>query len=236
MSMEPGQNETYAERTLTFLVHDPDKVWLVQSGNVDLFLVEAENGQPIGPRHHVLRVRQGSAVFGFEMPSSSAVQLLAAVTPQSQVLEISREGLRQLLLSPAETKNTAQLVEDWITSLSRVSAGYAVPKVFELLEPGKIFVFNEAKAVLSREALVWVHLLEGSAHFLGDRNFPLQTPSPFPVAASAWLDAESGCRLSVTDTIDCLKLDLLWTGLDAFHSAMLGVLIQGRTARVREKL
>jgi len=54
-----------------FSLHDPDKIWLVLGGELDLFLVEMSNGEPTGARHHFLRAEVGDPVIGFDNPSNA---------------------------------------------------------------------------------------------------------------------------------------------------------------------
>lgn len=210
-----------------FLIHDPEKLWLVESGSVDLFLVQTEGEVPMGARHHVLRVKQGKAIFGTTTPSSTSMRLLAAPTPDSCVLEFSRARLQDLSTSPAGKKHATQLLEDWITNFSRAATGDVLPKLFEFLEPGRPPVLKEAKAVLPREGVVWVQLLEGGVRFLGDYELsPVEEHALFPVSASAWLEADKNTKLSAATTADCFERDTLWSGLQDFQAMVMDRLMR----------
>ena len=170
------------------------------------------------------RVRPSLA---FETPSPSSMRLLAAATPDSRVLELSQTRMRELPSSPAEIGPAAHLLDEWITGLSRAAAEDALPKVFEFLDPGQVMSLKEAKAVLPREGVAWIHLLEGNARFLGDRRLPLLgSQALFPVSAAAWLAAEKNCRFTAAKTAEFFKEDALWTGLREFHTVVLDCLVQ----------
>lgn len=50
--------------TTQFLLHGEDRVWLVETGPVDLFLVDLEDGRPSGPLHPLWSVSSGEAMSG----------------------------------------------------------------------------------------------------------------------------------------------------------------------------
>ena len=45
--LEPSPNQPFS-------IQEPDSVWIVQSGKLDLFLLRENDGQPAGARHHFL--------------------------------------------------------------------------------------------------------------------------------------------------------------------------------------
>ena len=215
-NLEQNDSKSAVESKPLFLIHDPAKLWLVESGNVDLFLVEVKDGALVGARHHIMRVGKGRAVFGFGTPSTS-MRLVAATTTDSEVLEITHDRISDL-----SEERITRFVENWITDLSRVAAGDALPKNFDFLEPGKVLTVKESKAMVPREGVVWVRTVEGNATFLGNSDFPMTNGrSLLPIPASAWLQAGKNCRLSILNTADYFKLDPLWTGLHGFQSRIL---------------
>jgi len=220
----------------SFLVHDLEKMWLVESGSVDLFLVQIQNGEPTGARHHVLRVKQGGAIFGAGTTFSSAMRLLAAATPGSCILEPPLARLQDVASSPSERKHSARLLESWIVGLCRAATGDVLPKVFEFLEPGSALALKEAKVVLPRKGVVWVRLLEGNVRFLGEYKLsPLEGHALFPVPSSAWLEADKNSRLSLAETTEIIERDLLWNGLQLFHDMVLDRVVRNlQLAREKE--
>ncbi len=223
---EPGTERPITATTGLFPIHDPDKVWLVEEGKVDLFLIESRDGQAAGARHHLLRVEQGEAIFGIVLPAAQSLRILAAPTPESRVTEMPLSGLKELLISPKDGDQAAKLLEDWISALSGVAAGRAFPKTYELLEPGRTLAIKETRTVLPREGVVWVEILEGRARFLGKNEVTSRPGTPrFPVSASAWLEAEDRSSISAVKTATLLETDSLWEGLQAFHAVALELVI-----------
>jgi NHLM bacteriocin system ABC transporter ATP-binding protein len=208
--------------TALFPIHDPQKVWLVESGDVDLFLIQIRDGEAAGARHHLLRIGQGKAIFGAGLPPASSLQLLAAPTPDSRITVMPLSRLKERLASQKEGDHGAALLEDWIFALSRVAAGKAWPKTYEFLEPGRTRTVKEARSVLPREGVVWVEILEGSARFLGKKEVSSGAGRAlFPISASAWLEAGDRSTISAIGTAALLERDSLWEGLQAFHAVAL---------------
>ncbi len=209
-----------------FQIHDPQKVWLVESGKVDLFLIQTRDGEATGARHHVLRVEKGEAIFGAEFPPSSPLRILAAATPESRVVEIPLSRVKELLTSPGEKDHAVRLLENWISALSRVAAGNALPKAYEFLEPDRTLALKESRTVLPREGVVWVEILQGNARFLGKSEVSSRAGGAlFPVSACAWLEADDRSTISAIGTAKLVERDSIWEGLQAFHAAALERLI-----------
>jgi NHLM bacteriocin system ABC transporter ATP-binding protein len=220
--------------TTPFLIHDPEKMWLVESGGMDLFLVSIEDGHAVGARQHVLRANSGTAVFGIDAPASFPMRLLAVPTPDSSIQEISSAGLQGAL----GKEKSAQLLEGWISCLSRAAVGDLLPKIFDYVQPGEVTVVNETKAVLSRNGVVWVQLLEGTARFLGEYDLS-SDGGLFPLSEHAWLHAEKNCRITAVKTVAIFETNSHRAGLRVFHEMMTDRLfrnLQKNEERERDRL
>src|ERR1700690_3600183 len=74
------------------LLTDPETVWLVYNGQVDVFAAPFQEGQPVGARHHLFRRDYGKALFGMEL-SKRPVGLLVSTAPETELLKVSRATL-----------------------------------------------------------------------------------------------------------------------------------------------
>src|SRR5689334_10512282 len=50
-----------------FLLSDPDAVWLVESGSVNVFAVSAENNEAVGSRHYLFRTDANQMLLGMAL-------------------------------------------------------------------------------------------------------------------------------------------------------------------------
>src|ERR1700691_1653692 len=78
-----------------FSIEAADSVWIVQSGKLDLFLLNKDYGGPAGSRHHSLRVEHGRAVFEIDSTRRPNTSVIATATPGTQLLCLSVSALRR---------------------------------------------------------------------------------------------------------------------------------------------
>ncbi len=208
------------------LMDDPDSAWLVETGTVDVFFVQEQDGVLIGPRRHVMRAASGNAVFGFEADENGAgLKLLAVGSPRSQLLRVSLKYLTDLDPNGEPNLTGTALLEDWIISLSRPVAPDKLPKTYNLAEPGKEIRVASGMGAVCGRGLVWVRHRAGSSQFLGNAQVtPIVQDAFFPLAPETWLEASEGSVLECLDTRDLQKLDEPWLALRFFHRVMLSAL------------
>jgi ATP-binding cassette subfamily C protein len=197
--------------------------WLVQSGHVDLFLVELRNGEPAGCRSHVLRAVQGEVVCGMG-GRADGMAVLARPAPETSLKEVTQESL---LAAPEGVRK----LEVWLGRLGEAFSGTLPPKQQERLEPWRqIRVEEEEKSAVPVADVAWVRVLKGRTRLMGDPSLPvLRNASDrgacFPVPRKAWLLAEPGTVLDVVDSIAARETDPSGEGLAEFHEHAICALV-----------
>src|SRR5690349_17224601 len=83
-----------AQANRPVVLDDPESAWVVETGTVDLFLVTQQDGEPTGPRRHILRVGAGQAIFEFDTRQSGVV-VLAIGSPGTVLRRATIEYLRR---------------------------------------------------------------------------------------------------------------------------------------------
>jgi NHLM bacteriocin system ABC transporter ATP-binding protein len=209
-----------------FSIHAADSVWIVQSGKLDLFLVETAHGESWGARHHFLRVEQGQAVFGFDFTGRKNPSIVATATPGTQLLCTSQEALRKRTdpLSSEQTFDSLSLLEDWILNLSAAAAvGGATPKYFANLESGAILeVTEEPKPISPVRGVLWVEHLRGASRFLDSSTIDLITGrNYFPISRPGWLQPNTGSQILAVDSQEWQRADPEWRSLHRFYQVAL---------------
>ena len=210
-----------------FPVHDPNRIWVVLAGTLDLFLVKIREDESTSSRHHVLRIQEGGAVFGFEGAARTDIQLLANPGPESKVLCVEKSHIQEML-GASESNRLLPLMEQWLADLSVAAMGKVAPKSFVRLQPNQRFTFNdEPGAALSLEELLWVRPLEGTARFFGAEEIPaLDSHYFFPMARGVWLECSAHTKLECIDSQALLETDPAWLGLRAFSGLVLDFLFR----------
>lgn len=221
--LEPGSNQV-------FPIHDPRRVWVVLAGRLDLFLVDMSEGQPVGARHHVLRVEEGQGVFGMSADEHPGLGIVASPAPGTRLVRLAQEKMRALATTPEEKDELAAFVERWIGGLTAAAADKAPPKVFMALEPGPpVEIEDEDKPILPLSGVIWVKHLAGASRFVArDEIGPVDGAHYFPVTRQGWLMSPEGAR------IECVSFRMLdakdpeWAGLQQFHKVIFRSLVLNR--------
>ncbi len=206
---------------------DPDLVFVVGSGKVDVFSTQADAGQTMGPRRHLCRVEAGQAMFGMDLGhATEGFRMLAVGVAETVLLELRRPKLLELAKDPAYADRVSALLEGWVTNMSVAAVGHHLPpKKFETLAPGQEIGLQADNPVHAHMGAVWVRHLEGSSRFLGDPSLPpVAGEGFFPLSDPAWLVPSGEITLIGSDTQSCVAQDEAWNGLDAFHAMFLAAI------------
>jgi NHLM bacteriocin system ABC transporter ATP-binding protein len=227
-----------------FSLEDPESVWCVQSGSLELFLVSTKDGVPAGARHHVMQVGEGQAVFGIGEPLCE-VTLLAVSAPGTVLRRVSLDSLRR---RAADAEPAAlQMLAEWVTSLSRIlSDDYAKGQTM-LLDPGHpISIPPPTRAVFPAQGLLWAAHTKGKSIFRNAmyiasdpgllKKFVVDGSTVFPVTRYAWLQSTPGSEINGIETSEVWRSDPEWRGLRKFHAMVMELLaINRRTKEEKEQ-
>ena len=206
---------------------DPDSVFVVSSGRVDVFSTQADVGQTMGPRRHLCRVETGQALFGIDLGHApEGFGILAVGVADTVLLELRRPELVGLTKDPSSADRVGALLEGWVANLSAAAAAqHQPPKESKTLAAGQEISVDADETVRARQGTVWVRHLEGSSRFLGDPDLPpLGGDGFFPLSDPAWLGSSGGTTLAGMGTGDYLAQDEPWFGLDGFHAMVVSAL------------
>ncbi|MDQ4126628.1 MAG: hypothetical protein M3151_01500, partial [Actinomycetota bacterium] len=209
------------------MLDDPEKVWVVYSGKIDVFSARVSEGEISGPRRHLCRVGSGRALFGMDLSRApEEMQVLAVGVADTTLLELRRERLVELANDPAHAEQVVALLDGWVADLSSAFLGEDLqPKGSETLASGQELGLDDRDAVRAEEGVVWVRHREGSSRPLGNPELPAITQDEFfPVADPAWLEASGRTTLLGLDTKGYLARDGSLSGLDVLHTVVLSAI------------
>ena len=219
-----------------FSLQDPEKIWVVLEGKLDLFLVEMRNGEPAGARHHIMRVEGGNPVMGFSKQTDAAFGVIANPAMGSKVFCLQLKQLQQAAAGSPES--ALALIDKWVENLGSAVADKPAPKEFHQVSPGaEILVEGKPTAILPLMGVVWVRQVGGSSHLWGDdQAAPIEPGSLFPVSRGVWLDCSPSALVGCLDTRAWLEADPQWGGLRHFQEQIFAYLVlQWRRNEQKEK-
>lgn len=215
--------ETGANRS--FAMDDPDRVWFVERGYLDVFAVESSGGRVTGRRRFVARVRTGEMAFGarpVEAPDGPerTFGLLAVPSRDAVLVEGDRDGIAA---ERFDLKST-NWIDQWVTRLSDFLVRHLAPARSVLLleaDPDVAYAGGSVLAAQHRD-LVWVSA-DAPVRFLGREDLTVDAGAPpLPVTERTWLTLEADTRVSAVHTPTAHARDLLWAGFDRFGVRVLG--------------
>ena len=232
---------------------EPGKIWFVETGAVDIFLVERKNGVEQSAQQNLMRAEAGRLLPSIEPQSefNATLSLIAKGLPGTVLREVSIDKLTTF-----DPKLLAAMVDTWIKGLSCVLS-YAVPYP----EPSDVLVeveqtsTAEGRTFSARSEVVWVQVptvSSGENLFMGLVEISTEDTTEnasanlLPLTSETWLKLPQSQQLSsVLSSHTLAEQGRLISALVLFHelvlateriNRMLAVLDQVNLEKARAKV
>jgi ATP-binding cassette subfamily C protein len=206
-------------------LHGSNVAWLVNVGKIDVFLTKSHNNQPNSALHPLFRVEAGQLLFGLgDRMTDEGWGMVAIGGPDTRLLQLDRSQLQTLTSQKPETSSQlAELLDTWVELLAS-PLSEASPENLRLLEDNVEYPVKLGDVFITRQHTLWL------APAVGEFSFRARTPIHpdagfFPLPRLSWLNAGCDGSLQAVSCEEFLRLDENWSGLDAFHDALLNDLI-----------
>ena len=202
-----------------FWVDDPDCVWLVETGSVDLFVVPILNDQ-FGSRTHLLRAGPGQIIFGLAQGDADPKLRFQAVgTIGAAVHQLARTRLQELCAEDACLNDISQALDGWIQTVYAHLRGSALPRESVPIALGRPVELPPGKSVQPSEGVIWVKHLQGESQLAGVAELMIDTETGLvPLTPEVWLETVKSATLASTDTASGLREGVIWLGLSRFDA------------------
>lgn len=194
-----------------FSIEEPDKVWVVVEGNLELFLVTLKDGKPSGMGFHLLKVESGGALFG--MAATSGYRLMARGGVSTAIVELSQAQLNSF--GSRYPEPFALMVESWVMAVQSISATSAAPTSCILLSAGAVRDLIENEKIAASARCLWLSSDGVGLNLFDHQGLPPVVP--FPLGRPAWVTATRPLQVKANSTEEIFRAGKLWDGLDAFH-------------------
>ena len=204
---------------------DPECAWFVESGAVDVFLVERHDGIEQSAPQHVLRAGTGRLLPGVAPQiDETSLGLIAKGLPGTVLRCLPFSGL-----GTVRGADLAMQVDAWIsdisTMLARDIAHY--PRMDALLKSGEETMTGR---VAARHGTVWVTGLTVGAGLFMDLVDPVESgigaddsADALPLTAATWLTVTQGMQLATASSSELAEQGLLLSAVGAFNRIALGL-------------
>ncbi|WP_420433331.1 ATP-binding cassette domain-containing protein [Candidatus Poriferisocius sp.] len=200
---------------------DPEYAWFIESGAVDLFLVETQDGVECSTPQHMLRASAGQLLPGVApLVDGTSLGLMAKGVPGTVLRRISRSQL-----GTVDSVELAKQIDAWIADISAmlVRDFRQRPRIDALLESGEASAMRSG-TIAARRGVVWATgLLSGEGLFVGlidlaaSRAAPDGAEGALPLTSATWLTVTQEARVTPVSSSELAERGRLLSGLDAFH-------------------
>jgi NHLM bacteriocin system ABC transporter ATP-binding protein len=205
-----------------FALTGSNSVWYIAQGYIDVFTSQLENNQPQGKRNYFFTAGKGELLFGIEHGQQGNDRgLLAIPSPNTGIISIEVEQLKEVMMRPEFTDSLATLLDIWIGHLSQSISRDINPPTHQLIEiSGETKVEANLK-IRSRKGIVWAEFLTGNALFLGMKEvMEPEKIQKFPVSQDSWLYSLEASTVRTFKTSDiCLEEDF-FESLENFYGVI----------------
>ena len=209
---------------LPLQLDDPESVWFIDQGAVDLFLIEIKDGTEQAAPQHLLRCESGSVLPG----------VAPDVQDQGTTLSLIAKGLPGTLLkrlpasklSEAHPDQLAEQIDGWLTAMTETLARFAdpIPRPTALAEPNVGQALDPCTLSV-RRGVVWVSgPLSGASVFMDivDQAELAEASGAqealVPLTRTSWLTLFDQATVSSKSTESLAREGLLLPVLAFFHS------------------
>ena len=208
---------------LPIRLDDPEVAFYVESGAVDVFLVERVDGEAVSSSKHLLRAGEGRLVFGVgeKCPPLSTV---AKGLPDTSLRRVAVSAL----IEHADGDELAARVDEWIGAFASTVAAQIKPRpqpdvLFSTADADEALEVETADVLSARGAgVVWVADAGGSPAFLGTEAPVEGGAGLMPLTSDIWLTSGSSGRVERLSSTDLLERGDLFDAFDDFHALALG--------------
>jgi len=206
---------------------DPDTVWFIDQGAVNLFLVEFRDGVEQAAPQHLLRRESGSLVPGVapDGPRDEDDTTLSLIAKGSPGTVLKR--LPASVLSDADPAELAEQTDTWLTAITDTLSRFAsrLPRPTALARPG--LTRTPAPCTLSvQRGVVWVSEPPPGTGLFMDLVDPADIAeaggpqeAAIPLTRTSWLILSDEATLSGSSTETLAKQGILLAALAWFHAA-----------------
>ena len=200
---------------------DPDCVWFIEQGAVDLFLVEYLDGVEQAAAQHLLRAKPGRILPGVARDEDgTTLSLLAKGIPGTVLRRLPLDAFTQ-----AEPEELAGQADIWLTELAETLSRYAndrprpdslaVPETIRTLRAGSLSVRRGVAwlAEAPPDSSLYMDLLD-LAEFAGTEKSP---GGPVPLTPATWLRLFDTAELEFKSSAALAREGALLPALASFH-------------------
>ncbi|MXY57046.1 MAG: ATP-binding cassette domain-containing protein [Gammaproteobacteria bacterium] len=205
---------------------DPDSVWFIEQGTVNLFLVEFKDGVEQAAPQHMMRRETGGLLLGVapdeqDGDEGTTLSLVAKGLPGTVLRRLPASKLSEV--DPAEL---AEQVDTWLTEITDALSRFVgrIPRPTALAESGLTLDLAPPCTLSVRRDVVWVpQPPRGTSAFMdivdsADLAGSGSADAPIPLTRTSWLTLFEEATLEGKSTETLAAEGVLLPALAAFRA------------------
>lgn len=199
-----------------------DTVWLIGSGDIDVFYVgasdvESPSGSDPERRQHIMHLSAGDALFGFR----DEAPVIAVPTRSCELLPVDRRSLLASASEGAAKQMLAACVDRWFEAFAQACQSAVIPRSHLAMIADRHQVeVDPSMLIQAYEQPVWIRS-DGELRLDGAQALDVRD-IPFPLAWPAWVEATQQGTVEGLSTADILGDGHAAVWLDAAQQTYLG--------------
>ena len=211
---------------LPVVLDDPDSVWFIDQGAVNLFLVEFKDGVEQAAPQHLMRRESGGLLPGVapdeqDGDEGTTLSLVAKGLPGTLLRRLPAAKLSEV--DPAEL---AEQTDTWLTAITHTLSRFVgrIPRPTALAESGVTLDLAPPCTLSVHRDVVWVSLPPGASAFMDivDQAELAETSGSgdavIPLTRTSWLSVFDEATLAGKSTETLAEEGMLLPALASFHA------------------
>lgn len=233
-----------------FLMDDPEKIWFVESGHLNIYTVKLNGHQSAGKRYFFSAVEANQVLMGVNSKNSPhGIGFSADATEDSLLYACSIEDFRALWLDKHLRSQATALLTQWIENIFYgISENANHPNIQAelMVKADERVILRKGESISSQRKVVWAKissskldsvLINGSGHI-----YPKDTDVLLPVTRRSFLQSDRNVGMKFLHSEEALMQDASWEGLKlldetilALEKAEIDLLQRQEEERLRDK-
>lgn len=203
----------------------PDRrLWLVESGAIDVFAVEKDGEGRLGRRHHLHSVVGPGLMAGMAQGESAPADVeMVAVSRGANLVTIDPAILGASPVSATVQMPLAWLLDRWIEGIGAGLSRNFAPRSTQTapLAPGGKAAPAEGTVVSGHKGVVWAYVTHGSGRYMGIDDMAAGGRAMIALSPDTWLAPMEGLDVTGYGSPGLVMAANWWLHVQAFHDAYL---------------
>ena len=207
------------------LLNQPETMWVIQSGSVDLFAVIVGQGGIEGNRRYLFSANSGDVLFG-KVPDAEKCdrQILAVPIEETELLKIQSDDLRKCFVRKDE--QTITQIDQWVNQLGTALSQSTLSAIHPKVEgAARVSLIRQQTLQPVGDTVVWMQIQQGVVRWNGSEALLLNPATGLvPFSDRLWIEAVDDVQIVTQPTDDIQNLDALLAGLSQLQTYVLSSL------------